>query len=180
MIDPNPQTPSAPASSTAQPNRRARWVGLPRTVGRLALGAALLTAGTGHLTALRQEFLAQVPAWVPLDPDVVVVASGVVELGLGAALVLAPRRVRPWIGWTTAAFFVAIFPGNVSQYLTGTDAFGLDTDSTRLARLFFQPLLVVWALWATGAWQSWRQRRTRGRQGSAPAGSPAVHGGGGR
>ena len=48
-----------------------------------------------------------------------------------------------------AAFFVAIFPGNISQYVNGIDAFGLDTERARLVRLFFQPLLVAWALWAT-------------------------------
>lgn len=127
-------------------------------MGRWALGAALLAAGAGHLTALRQEFQAQVPAWVPLDPDFVVLASGVVELGLGAALILAPRTVRPAVGWITAGFFVAIFPGNISQYVTGTDAFGLDTDRARLIRLFFQPVLVAWALWSTGAWRAWRNR----------------------
>jgi len=102
-----------------------------------------------------------VPPWLPLDPDFVVVASGVVEVGLGAALVLAPRRLRPAVGWTTAAFFVAIFPGNISQYVTGTDAFGLTSDNARLVRLFFQPLLVVWALWSTGAWRAWRNRTPR-------------------
>ncbi|WP_141244199.1 DoxX family protein [Dietzia natronolimnaea] len=130
-----------------------------RYVGRWALGAALAGAGVGHLTTLRQEFQAQVPGWVPLDPDFVVLASGVVEIGLGAALILAPSRVRPAVGWITAGFFVAIFPGNISQYVTGTDAFGLDTDRARLVRLFFQPLLVAWALWSTGAWRAWRNRR---------------------
>ncbi|MDZ4233298.1 MAG: hypothetical protein U1C73_05980, partial [Dietzia sp.] len=127
-----------------------------RHVGRWALGAALAGAGVGHLTTLRQEFQAQVPGWVPLDPDFVVLASGVDEIGLGAALILAPSRVRPAVGWITAGFFVAIFPGNISQYVTGTDAFGLDTDRARLVRLFFQPMLVAWALWSTGAWRAWR------------------------
>ncbi len=133
-----------------------------RTVGRLLLGGALLAAGAGHLTALRAEFQAQVPPWLPLDPDFVVVASGVVELALGAALLLAPRRFRPAVGWITAAFFVAIFPGNISQYVTGTDAFGLTSDNARLVRLFFQPALVAWALWSTGAWRVWRTRATEG------------------
>lgn len=135
--------------------------GLLRTAGRLLLGGALVGAGIGHLTTLREEFQAQVPPWLPLDPDFVVVASGVVEVGLGAALVLAPRRLRPAVGWTTAAFFVAIFPGNISQYVTGTDAFGLTSDNARLVRLFSQPLLVVWALWSTGAWRAWRNRTPR-------------------
>jgi uncharacterized membrane protein len=61
---------------------------------------------------------------------------------------------RVQVGWVVAAFFVAIFPGNISQYLNGIDAFGLDSDTSRLVRLFFQPLLVVWALWCTGAWRA--------------------------
>ena len=113
-------------------------------------------AGTAHLTLARRTFRAQVPAWVPLDEDFVVLGSGVVELALGTALILLTRH-QVLVGWLVAAFFVAVFPGNVSQYLSGTDAFGLDTDTQRLARLFFQPLLVVWALWATGAWASRRQ-----------------------
>jgi uncharacterized membrane protein len=130
-----------------------------RAVGRLVLGAFLTFAGVGHLTWLREEFQAQVPGWVPLDPDLVVILSGVVEVILGLALVLAPRRHRPLIGWVAAAFFVAVFPGNISQWLTGTDAFGLDSDRARLIRLFFQPVLILWALWSTGAWQAWRRRR---------------------
>lgn len=133
-----------------------------RTIGRLLLGGALLFTGTGHLTTSREAFQAQVPTWVPLDPDLVVVASGVVELLLGAALILLPRY-RVAVGWTVAAFFVAIFPGNISQYVTGTDAFGLDSDQSRLIRLFFQPLLVVWALWSTGAWAAWRASRRESR-----------------
>ena len=156
MVDPANTPTVSPASS---PSRRSRTVGQAvRHVGRWTLGGALAGAGIGHLTALRQEFQAQVPAWVPLDPDFVVVASGVVEIGLGAALILAPTKVRPTVGWTAAAFFVAIFPGNISQYVTGTDAFGLDTDRDRFVRLFFQPVLVAWALWSTGAWRHLRSR----------------------
>ncbi|WP_380166324.1 hypothetical protein [Jannaschia sp. R86511] len=132
-----------------------------RTAARLALGLALALAGVAHLSVARQEFRAQVPPWFPVDADVVVLASGVVEIGLGAALLAAPRRRRALVGWLVAGFFVAVFPGNVSQLLTRTDAFGLDSDLARLLRLPFQPLLVVWALWSTGAWRAWRDRRRR-------------------
>jgi len=96
-----------------------------------------------------------VPDWFPLDDDLVVVGSGIVELALGAALIGLPRH-RVIVGTVVAAFFVVIFPGNIAQWTEGTDAFGLDTDAKRFARLFFQPLLVIWALGATGAWQAWR------------------------
>ena len=116
---------------------------------QVLLGAALVYAGITHLTTNRTEFQAQVPTWVPLSADFVVLASGVVEIALGIAL--ASLQYRRQVGWITAAFFVAIFPGNISQYVNGIDAFGLDTDQARLTRLFFQPLLVLWALWAQPA-----------------------------
>ena len=117
---------------------------------QVLLGAALMYAGVTHLTTNRTEFQAQVPTLVPLSADFVVLASGVVEILLGLALA-ALGRYRVQVGWIVAAFFIAIFPGNISQYVNGIDAFGLDTDQARLTRLFFQPLLVVWALWSTGA-----------------------------
>jgi uncharacterized membrane protein len=116
-----------------------------RTAARLLLGAAMVGAGVLHLTVQRQEFQAQVPSWFPVDEDLTVIGSGVVEIALGAAFVVLPRR-RRLVGALLAAFFVVVFPGNVAQYAEGTDAFGLDTDTKRLVRLFFQPVLVLWAL----------------------------------
>ncbi|MCX6441850.1 MAG: hypothetical protein NTX60_03495 [Actinobacteria bacterium] len=129
-----------------------------KSVARSVLGIALGYAGFTHLTSSRLEFQAQVPNWVPFSADFVVLASGVVEIVLGLALVfLVKYQVQ--VGWVVGAFFVAIFPGNISQYVNGIDAFGLDTDRARLVRLFFQPLLVAWALWATGAWRAVRRAR---------------------
>lgn len=124
---------------------------------RWLLGAFLLFAGISHLTVARKEFVAQVPDWVPLEADQVVILSGIAEVSLGASLIAA-FKYRALVGWLTAAFFVAIFPGNISQYLNRVNAFGLDTDSARATRLLFQPLLVLWALWSTGAGQCWRHR----------------------
>lgn len=126
-----------------------------RAGARWLLAAFLAVAGVGHLVNTA-EFRAQVPGWLPW-PEAIVVVSGVVELALAVALAVGRRRAL--VGWVVAAFFVAVFPGNVSQYVTGTDAFGLDTDTGRAIRLLFQPLLVLWALWCTGAWRSWRERR---------------------
>jgi uncharacterized membrane protein len=131
---------------------------LLRTGGRWALAGLLALAGVGHFL-VPEEFLGQVPPWVPAR-EAVVYVSGVVELLLAVALVALPRH-RVLVGWVVAAFFVVIFPGNVSQAVTGADAFGLDTPLARWTRLAFQPVLVVWALWATGAWRAWRDDRTR-------------------
>ena len=117
---------------------------------RIALGLMLVTAGTSHLTFAREPFKAQVPPWVPLDPDTVVFQSGIVEIALGAGLALLPKH-KTAVGRIAGAFFTCIFPGNIAQYQHRRNAFGLDTDGKRLARLFFQPALVAWALWSTGA-----------------------------
>ena len=119
---------------------------------QLALGAFLLSAGISHLGSNRTEFLAQVPTWLPLDGDFVVVASGLVEITLGVLLIttaLVFKKYRSQVGLITGIFFILIFPGNINQYVNQIDAFGLDTDTKRLIRLFFQPPLVIWALWST-------------------------------
>lgn len=120
-----------------------------RTVGRWALAGVLLVAGVLHFTRL-EDFRAQVPSWLPAR-DAVVYVSGVIELALGTALLAARGERRVHVGLVIAAFFVAVFPGNVAQLVSGTDAFGLDTDLERALRLPFQPLLVLLALWSTGA-----------------------------
>lgn len=126
------------------------WLDGMRTFLRWLLAGSMVFAGLSHLFWARREFRAQVPDWTRkvMDKDGVVVASGVVEIGFGAALVALPRERRR-IGALLAAFFVAVFPGNVEQYTRKRSGFGLDTDRKRLARLFFQPVLVAWALWAT-------------------------------
>lgn len=121
---------------------------LQRKAAQILLGATLLYTGTLHLTTRRIEFQAQVPTWLPLSPDFVVIASGIVELTLGLALISLRRRRE--VGIATALFFIAIFPGNIDQYINGISAFGLDTDRARLIRLFFQPLLLLWSLWSAG------------------------------
>ncbi len=121
----------------------------PRTLARLVLGAVMTGAGITHLTLAREEFRAQVPQWFPVDADAVVLVSGVAEVALGASFVALPRHQRN-VGALLAAFYVVIFPGNIAQYVEHTDAFGLDTDTKRFVRLFFQPVLVAWALYAGG------------------------------
>lgn len=127
-------------------------------VGRVVLAAILVFAGIGHFRSTA-EFTAQVPPWIPAA-EAVVYISGVVEILLGLALLALPRQ-RVLLGWIVAGFFVVIFPGNISQFLTQTDAFGLDSDAARFIRLLFQPLLVLLALWSTGAWRAWRERSGR-------------------
>ncbi len=128
-----------------------------QTAGRIILGLFLSLAGIGHLTFQRQEFLAQVPPWLPIEPDLVVVLSGIVEILLGASLLFL-SKYRTTVGWVVAAFFVAVFPGNIAQLVEHRDAFGLNSDVQRWIRLLFQPLLILWALWCTGAWTKWRKK----------------------
>ncbi len=133
-----------------------------RIVAQVLLGAALIYTGILHLTTSRLEFQAQVPNWIPLSADFVVLASGVVEITLG--LLLCSLQRRAVVGIATALFFVAIFPGNISQFMNKVDAFGLDSDRARLTRLFFQPLLVLWALWCTDAWRVINSKVTHRRR----------------
>ena len=129
--------------------------GKVQDVFRVILGVFMMLAAAGHLTFQRVEFQAQVPDWVPMSKDLVVVLSGIVELMLGVWMVFLTRW-KVYAGITLAVFYVLVFPGNISQYVDHRSAFGLDTDGKRLIRLFFQPVLVVWALWSTGGWKALR------------------------
>lgn len=117
---------------------------------RIILGLFMVIAGIGHLTLQRAEFQAQVPDWIPISKDLVVILSGLVEISLGLSMIFWKAQ-RAKVGIVLAIFFLLVFPGNIAQYIGHRDAFGLDTDRARLIRLFFQPVLIVWALWSTGA-----------------------------
>ena len=117
-------------------------------LSRQLLGAFRVFTGTSHLTFARAEFQAQVPDWVPLYKDVTVLLSGGVEISLGLALIFWAKQ-KKLTGIVAALFFIAVFPGNVHQYINKIDAFGLNSDNARLLRLFFQPVLVVWALYGS-------------------------------
>ena len=126
---------------------------------RLLLGAFMVYAGFSHLTFNRQEFVAQVPTWLQFSPaftDLVVLASGVVEIAFGLGIIFLVKNWRAIAGALLALFYVAIFPGNINQYVNHIDAFGLNTDNLRLIRLFFQPVLIFLALWTTGGWKYWK------------------------
>jgi uncharacterized membrane protein len=141
------QPPDGATVEKMKPLKTTEQTGRPvRSVARLALAVILLGAGISHLTWARTTFRAQVPGWVPGDVDTIVVLSGVVEIALGAALATIRSK---WIGWIVGAFFVAVFPGNIAQWLDHKDAFGLNSDTSRAVRLVFQPVLVAWAVWST-------------------------------
>jgi uncharacterized membrane protein len=128
---------------------------------RILLAAFMTYAGFSHLTFNRTEFQAQVPDWLPLSKDIVVLLSGIVEIALGLGLALWKNQ-RVQFGWALALFFILIFPGNIAQYLDGKDAFGvLNSDGARLRRLFFQPILIIWVLWSAGSWKAWKTRKMK-------------------
>jgi uncharacterized membrane protein len=124
-----------------------------QNIFRILLGCLLIFTGVGHLTFVKTDFLAQVPDWVPLSDNLVVLLSGIVEITIGLSLIFL-KRYRVTVGWITAIFFICIFPGNYAQYANHVDAFGLNTDSLRLTRLFLHPLLVIWPLWSCGSWSA--------------------------
>ncbi|MBI9069223.1 MAG: DoxX family membrane protein [Salinivirgaceae bacterium] len=134
---------------------------LTQNIFRILLSIFMIYAGFSHLTFNRIDFQAQVPDWLPLSKDLVVLLSGIVEIALGLALAIwKNERVR--IGWALALFFILVFPGNIAQYLDGKDAFGvLNSDGARLRRLFFQPLLIAWVVWSAGSWKAWRIKKTK-------------------
>ena len=142
---------------TTQPADHRAAETLAQRIGRTVLGVVMIFAGVGHLTFARREFQAQVPAWLPVPADLVVLASGAVEIALGVAMIVLTGK-RAVVGLLLAAFFVVIFPGNLAQWLHHRDAFGLNSDRARFLRLFFQPVLIAWALWSTGAWRLLRRR----------------------
>ncbi|WP_194852604.1 DoxX family protein [Nonlabens antarcticus] len=130
-----------------------------QNIFRILLALIMIYAGVSHLTFNRTDFQAQVPDWLPMSKDFVVIASGIVEISLGLGLLLW-KKYRSQMGWALAIFFVLVFPGNIAQYVDGKDAFSaLNSDKARLIRLFFQPVLVAWAMWSSGAWSAWRNNK---------------------
>lgn len=134
---------------------------LTQNIFRILLAIFMVYAGFSHLTFNRIDFQAQVPDWLPLSKDLVVILSGIVEMGLGLGLAFW-KNERGRFAWALAVFFVLVFPGNIAQYLDGKDAFGvLDSDGARLRRLFFQPVLIAWAIWSAGLWKTWKTSQTK-------------------
>ncbi len=134
---------------------------LTQNIFRILLAIFMVYAGFSHLTFNRIDFQAQVPDWLPLSKDLVVILSGIVEMGLGLGLAFWKNK-RARFGWALAVFFVLVFPGNIAQYLDAKDAFGvLDSDGARLGRLFFQPVLIAWAIWSAGSWKTWKTSKTK-------------------
>ncbi len=121
-----------------------------QNIVRVLLGIFMIGAAIGHFSFARAEFQAQVPNWVPINKDTVVLLSGIPELLLGLALVFWTKK-RVYVGIVLAIFYVLVFPGNLAQYTEARDAFGLDTDQKRFIRLLFQPVLILVTLWCTGA-----------------------------
>lgn len=129
-----------------------------QNIFRILLALFMIFAGFSHLTFNRIDFQSQVPDWIPMSKDLVVILSGIVEMVLGVGLAFwKTERIK--IGWVLAIFFVLVFPSNIAQYMDSKDAFGvLDSDRARLVRLFFQPILIIWTLWSTGAFKAYRNK----------------------
>lgn len=123
-----------------------------KTLVRVGMGLIMIIAGIGHFTFFRETFQVQVPDFVPFSKDFTVLASGVVEIAFGLAMVFLVKKKR-YIGLILAIFYVLIFPGNIHQYTEQLDGFGLNTDAKRLGRLFMQAVLIFLTLYSTEGWK---------------------------
>ena len=129
-----------------------------QNIFRIILGSFMILTAFGHFTFLRIEWQSQVPNWIPLDKNLVVILSGIVELTIGLSMLFL-TKYKSYVGWLLALFYLLIFPGNIAQYINKDDFAGLNSDTARFIRLLFQPILIGCALWSTGAWKAWRQHR---------------------
>ena len=117
------------------------------------LGSIMLYIGIAHLSFRRIEFQAQVPTWLTTNEgmmDLVVLISGYIEIAFGILMILG-GKLKVKTGIALGVFYILIFPGNINQYINEIDSLRLDSENKRLIRLFFQPLLVLWAFWSSGA-----------------------------
>jgi len=124
-----------------------------QNIFRILLGLIMLYIGIAHLSFRRIEFQAQVPTWLTTDEglmDLVVLISGYIEIAFGILMIVG-NKLKLKTGIALGIFYILIFPGNINQYINEIDSLRLDSENKRLIRLFFQPLLVLWALWSTGA-----------------------------
>ena len=124
-----------------------------QNIFRILLGLIMLYIGTAHLSFRRIEFQAQVPTWLTTDDgltDLVVLISGYIEIAFGILMVVGDK-LKVKTGIALGIFYILIFPGNINQYVNEINSLRLDSENKRLIRLFFQPLLVLWALWSSGA-----------------------------
>lgn len=134
--------------------------GIVANIFRILLGLFLIFAGYLHMTQASSQYALIVPSWIPIEPNIVVFISGLVEIALGLALILL-TKYTVYIGWVTAIFFILIFPANIYQYVNEVNAFGMQDDSSRLTRLFFQPIFIIWALISTGAYRAFKRSKNK-------------------
>ena len=125
-----------------------------RRAARLGMATAMVFAGVAHWL-MPTPFVQHLPPWVPAA-EALVLVTGVVEIGLGAALLLR----QPWrrrAGLALAAYLVGVFPANVYVAGAGIDGEGQPGGWYPWLRLPFQVLFVAWALWST----EWDLRQLR-------------------
>ncbi len=114
---------------------------------RLAMSIALVAVGTDHWLTT-ERYLPMMPPWIGFHRELVLL-TGAAEIA-GAFALLVPR-LRRLAGWCLAVYFVAVFPANVHNMLTGPTLPGLpEADWYYRVRLAFQPLFIWWALFSVG------------------------------
>jgi uncharacterized membrane protein len=117
-----------------------------RTRWRVAFAVAMAVAGLSHLID-PIPFVQHLPTWVP-QRELLVLATGLAEMILGAALVLR-QPYRRIAGVALAGHLVAVFPANVYVAVAGIEVDGQPGGLYPWLRLPWQVLYVWLAVWST-------------------------------
>jgi uncharacterized membrane protein len=117
-----------------------------RDHARRGLALAIVFAGFSHF-AQSEPFVQHLPDWVPA-PEALVYITGVIEIALGVALLLA-RTHRVAVGQLLAAYLVAVLPANIYVAVADVDVDGQPGGVYTWIRLPLQGLFIAWALIST-------------------------------
>jgi uncharacterized membrane protein len=115
------------------------------TDARCAMALFFVIAGLSHFGPARAEFVGMVPPWVPVNHDVTIVVTGVLELCGGIGL-LVPATTRV-AGIALALFLVAVFPANMYAAEHHLRIFGREHPAL-LPRTIDQIVLLALVIWS--------------------------------
>jgi len=129
------------ALGTAGVNGLSTW----SAATRYALAVMLVFTASAHFTRMREDLVRMMPTWVPW-PRGMVYLTGVCEL-LGAIGLITPF-LKQAAGIALIAFFILVFPANVTAARTGSTLRGRPATALWL-RAPMQLLFIVLTWWSS-------------------------------